>query len=126
MLGCGAHVDQAAFRRWVRQGAGYLLLQAGKPVGVLQDCVLWDHAPFLNLLFLQAPYRGQGLGAQAMAAWEAALRRQGFAMALVSTQADEGAQHFFRKLGYVDCGALFLHGAPLDQCAAELFLRKAL
>ena len=31
-------------------------------------------------------------------------------------------QHFYRKLGYTDCGCLFPHG----QAAAELFLQKQL
>ena len=27
----------------------------------------------------------------------------------------ESAQSFYRKLGYVDCGALVLHDTPLEQ-----------
>ncbi|GIG24528.1 hypothetical protein [Cellulomonas denverensis] len=40
---------------------------------------------------------------------------------LTSTQADEQAQHLYRRLGYRDCGALLFPGEPI-----ELVLRKEL
>lgn len=42
-------------------------------------------------------------------------------MVLTSTLSSEGAQHFYRKRGYVDCGSLLLPGEPL-----EIILRKEL
>ena len=38
---------------------------------------------------------------------------------MTSTRSDEEAQHFYRGLGYTDCGALLLPGEPL-----ELIFRK--
>ena len=49
------------------------------------------------------------------------MRRAGHAAVLTSTQANEFAQHFYRRLGYADVGAFALPGDPL-----ELILRKAL
>lgn len=49
------------------------------------------------------------------------MRRRGYEMVMISTQADEEAQHFYRKLGYVDCGAWMLDSQP-----AELFMKKNL
>ncbi len=43
-----------------------------------------------------------------MSLWEAQLIQAGHGMVLVSTQSDESAQHFYRKLGYRDCGYLLL------------------
>ena len=43
------------------------------------------------------------------------MSRAGHGMVLVSTQSDEPAQHFYRKLGYRDCGCL-----PLD-CECYMF-----
>ena len=51
------------------------------------------------------------------------MKQQGFKMALISTQVDESAQHFYRKLGYVDCGGITFHDTPFHQ-PMELFLRK--
>jgi hypothetical protein len=36
------------------------------------------------------------------------MKQMGFKMTMTSTQADEGAQHFYRKLGYKDAGCLLL------------------
>ena len=69
--------------------------------------------------------RGKGFGRQAMAAWEEEMKTRGYEMVLLSTQADESAQHFYRKLGYLDCGCLVFQNTPLDQ-PMELFFRKVL
>ena len=53
------------------------------------------------------------------------MKERGYKMVLLSTQADETAQHFYRKLGYVDCGALIFQNTPFDQ-PTELFFRKVL
>lgn len=40
---------------------------------------------------------------------------------MTSTQADEGSQHFYRKLGYKDAGCLILDTQP-----SEIFFVKQL
>ena len=53
------------------------------------------------------------------------MRSRGYDLVMTSTQSDEAAQHFWRKLGYRDCGGLTLpfpgHEQPL-----ELILGKTL
>lgn len=46
-------------------------------------------------------------------------------MVLTSTQVDEDAQHFYRKLGYRDCGG-FVIDVPGYEQPMELFLSKAI
>jgi len=53
------------------------------------------------------------------------MREQGYGMLLTSTQADETAQHFYRKLGYKDCGSLMIT-VPAYAQPMELFLEKEL
>ena len=53
------------------------------------------------------------------------MKKLGYSMVFLSTQADEDAQHFYRKLGYVDCGGIVFSGTPLEQ-AMEIILRKVL
>lgn len=36
------------------------------------------------------------------------MKAQGYGMVMVSSQVDEDVQHFYRRLGYQDCGALAL------------------
>jgi ribosomal protein S18 acetylase RimI-like enzyme len=90
-------------------------------VGVLQFCFLWSCYPFIEALMILESERGKGHGSRAVRAWEVEMKARGFDVVLTSTQADEGAQHFWRKLGYVDCGMLALPDKP-----AELFLQHML
>ncbi len=45
--------------------------------------------------------------------------KKGFKICMTSTQANESAQNFYRKLGYKDAGCLLLEKEPL-----EIFLMK--
>lgn len=45
--------------------------------------------------------------------WEQDMKRQGYGMLLTSTQVDETAQHFYRKLGYKDCGGFVIVFLPM-------------
>ena len=77
----------------------------------------------LVLITVSIRHRGKGYASNAVKAWELEMKQQGFKMALISTQVDESAQHFYRKLGYVDCGGITFHDTPFHQ-PMELFLRK--
>ena len=119
------HVCRVGFVAAVRWSMAWWVLEEGQPVGVLRYQLFWEQIPFLNLLFLKASARRQGHGRAAMALWEAEMSRAGHGMVLVSTQSDEPAQHFYRKLGYRDCGCLLLD-IPGYRQPAELFLCKEL
>lgn len=119
------HAKEQAFYRHVLAGTGYILWACDIPVGVMHHCMLWDSLPFLNLLYIREKYRGQGFGTEAMAQWEMRMKAQGSRQALISTQVDEGAQHFYRKLGYADCGGLLMDSSDSRQ-PMEMFMRKAL
>jgi GNAT superfamily N-acetyltransferase len=68
----------------------------------------------MNMLFVLEAARGQGIGTKLVAVWEARMREVGCPRIMTSTQANESAQHFYRKLGYVDAGTLLLPGEPLE------------
>ena len=125
VMGVGSHMKEAALQDLLGTRSGFVLWEGAKPVGWMHHCLLWGKLPFLNLLYVLEGWRGRGFGTQAMAAWEKEMKNRGFEMVLVSTQADETAQHFYRKLGYVDCGGLFFQNTPFDQ-PTELFFRKVL
>lgn len=119
------HLLNDEFEKKVRDKQGYVLLEEGKVVGVLRYNLFWDSIPFCTMLFLDEKYRDKGYGTKLMSHWEHDMKKQGYDMLLVSTQADECAQHFYRKLGYKDCGCLCInegkHAQPM-----ELFLAKQL
>jgi len=93
----------------------------GDVVGFLRCGLFWDQVPFMNLLWVLPDRRGQGVGTALVAAWERFQRAAGHNLVLTSTMSNERSQHLYRRLGYVDTGALLLPNEP-----AELILRKPL
>ena len=75
------------------------------------------------MLFFDCNYQGKGYGKKLMEYWENDMKSQGYGMLLTSTQVDEEAQHFYRKLGYKDCGGLIIDNPKYEQ-PMELFLSK--
>jgi N-acetylglutamate synthase-like GNAT family acetyltransferase len=106
-----------------RVAAGRVLVAEmdGVVVGCLRWGLFWGEVPFMNLLWVLPDQRGHGAGRALVDAWERSQADAQHTFVLTSTVSAEAAQHFFRHLGYVDCGALLLPGEP-----AELFLRKDL
>ena len=94
---------------------------AGEPIGWLRWNLFWDNTPFMNLLYLLEDYRLKGYGRTLVSHWEALMREQGHTAVLTSTQANEGAQHFYRHFGYEDVGGFLLPGETY-----ELIMHKAL
>lgn len=108
------HVSPAVLSELIRQGQVFLALEEDAPIGWMRWNLFWDNTPFLNMLYLLERHRRRGHGRAMMAHWEWWMRVQGFARVLTSTQSDEEAQHFYRQLGWRECGALVLAGEPLE------------
>ena len=87
----------------------------GVPTGLLRFSYLWDTVPFMNLLFIVEEHRERGIGSKLVTSWEEMMKADGYQYVMTSTQADETAQHFYRKIGYRDCGSLLHPGqTPLE------------
>ncbi len=119
------HLFEEEFLRKVRDRRGYFLTEGGRPAGLLRYNLFWDNTPFCTLLMVEASCRRRGFGTLLMDRWEAEMKALGYAAVLTSTQADESAQHFYRKRGYKDCGSLIWQ-VPGQEQPAELFLVKLL
>lgn len=119
------HLSEEEFANKVRDKRGYVLEVDGKAVGLLRYNLFWDNTPFCTLLFVDWAYQKKGYGRMLMEHWEADMKEKGYGMLLTSTQVDEEAQHFYRKLGYKDCGG-FVPTVPGYEQPMELFLEKAL
>ena len=98
----------------IDDGQLILLLEDNDYTGWLRFGYFWDCIPFLNLIMLEEHAWGRGLGTRLMLFWEEDMRAQGFDQVMTSTLADEEAQHFYRKLGYQDSGAILLPGEILE------------
>ena len=54
------HLPEAAFHRATREQLAYWITTGDRPIGILRHQFFWETIPFLTLLLLEAPYRGQG------------------------------------------------------------------
>ena len=86
----------------------------GTLLGWLRWNLFWDNTPFMNSLFILDQYRSCGYGRKMVAFWEKQMKTKGYGLVMTSSLSNEAAQHFYRKLNYVDSGALLLPEEPLE------------
>lgn len=115
------HLSADEFNNKVLNGQGYVLLLNDHPIGLLRYNLFWDNTPFCNLLFIAQEYQQKGYGKALMTVWENEMQSLGYDWILLSTREDESSQHFYRKLGYENCGELSVPNQP-----KELFFSKTL
>lgn len=113
------HLSVAQFEKKVRDRQGYILSVDDTPIAILRYNLFWDNTPFCTMLYVSQSYQNQGYGAALMNYWENEMQSLGYDLLLVSTRADETSQHFYRKIDYIDCGAL-----DIANEAPELILYK--
>ena len=119
------HLPELEFDKKVRDKQGYVLLDDGIAVGILRYNLFWDNTPFCTMLFVDWSKQKKGYGRALMQFWEEDMKKQGYGMIMTSTQVDENAQHFYRKLGYKDCGG-FTIDIPGYEQPMEMFMSKGL
>ncbi|MCH5185668.1 MAG: GNAT family N-acetyltransferase [Oscillospiraceae bacterium] len=115
------HLPEDEFINKVRDKRGYVLTLGDTPIGILRYNLFWDNTPFCTMLFTEREHQGKGFGKKLMEFWENDMKSRGYKILLVSTQADESAQHFYRKIGYKDCGGFVIDTQPM-----EIFLIKSI
>ena len=117
------HISENELLLKVRENRAYVIFKENHPVGVMRYNLFWDSVPFLTLIYIDEAQRGEGVGRESVLFWEQEMRELGFEMVMTSTQADEQAQHFYRKLGYIDKGSLCLDGTPFEKSMEILMLK---
>ena len=108
------HISEDELKNAIAMKRIILLFIDGEFEGWLRFNLFWDNIPFMNLLYISEEQRGKGYGRKLVEFWEQEMARQGYRFVLTSTQSDEEAQFFYRKLGYSDRGALVLPREPLE------------
>lgn len=84
----------------------------------------WDMFPFLNFIIVEKDVRRKGIGPGLMEFWEQEMKAKGHRLVMTSTDVDEEAQHFYRKLGYRDSGGILFPQELFPGSAMELVLIK--
>lgn len=119
------HLPKFEFENKVRDKRGYVLKVDRKEIGLLRYSLFWDNTPFCNMLYIDNNYQRCGYGRLLINYWERDMKSQGYGMVLISTQVDESAQHFYRKLGYKDCGGFVINISGYEQ-PMELIMVKGI
>ena len=118
------HLPEEGFEEKIRNKQGYVLTEDDKVIGVLRYNLFWDNTPFCTMLFIDSDHRKKGYGKLLMEHWEQDMISKGYGMLMTSTQVDEEAQHFYRKLGYKDSGG-FVVDVPGYEQPMEMIMIKA-
>ncbi len=108
------HICEKELRNCIKEKRILIMFNDNIFVGWLRFNLFWDHIPFMNMLYLLENYRRKGYGSQLVSFWEKEMLKSKYKMILTSTQSNEQAQFFYRKIGYVDCGSLLLPDEPLE------------
>lgn len=77
------------------------------------------------MLYVQIEDQHKGYGRKLIEFWEENMKSAGYEMIMTSTQVDEDAQHFYRKIGYQDSGGLIINIPNFEQ-PMEMFFIKAI
>lgn len=104
---------------------GYVIWENDIPVGILRYNLFWDNIPFCTMIYIDESYQKNGYGKKLMHTWERDMKHLGYGMVMTSTQTDECAQHFYRKIGYLEAGGLLLKIPGYEQ-PMEMFFVKAI
>lgn len=119
-----SHITIEQFRAIAAARKAFLFFDGQRLVALFRYNMFWDHIPFVTLLYLPEDERGRGYGSEIMERWEVVMRSRGYSRLMVSTPVNETAQHFFRGLGYQDCGCLLLAEREGGPTQMELFMQK--
>ena len=114
-----SHIAETELRSLIAQKRILILEDNGDLHGWLRWNLFWDNTPFMNMLFVGEPRRGEGLGRRLVLQWEEEMRQLGYESVMTSTASDEYAQHFYRKLGYETIGGFTPIGDPYELILAK-------
>lgn len=108
------HIRETELESVISLGRVIVAEDNGRFIGWLRWNLFWDNTPFMNILFILEQYRNCGFGRTMTAYWEGQMKTKGYDLVMTSSLSNEEAQHFYRKLNYVDSGALLLPEEPLE------------
>jgi len=108
------YLSKSEFDKKIRDNRCYIIKDEDETIGVLRYNLFWDYIPFLTLIKISEPYQRKGFGKFAMQFWENEMKKSGHKILMTSTQVDEQAQHFYRKLGYKDIGSIVFENQALE------------
>jgi len=108
------HISETALKTKISNKEIIVAQSENKIYGWLRFGMFWDNIPFMNMLFVDEVHRSKGIGNALVQYWETEMKKRRHIIIMTSSQSNEDAQHFYRKLGYDDAGFLTLPNEPLE------------
>jgi ribosomal protein S18 acetylase RimI-like enzyme len=100
------HIADKTLQDKITNKEVYVAQEGGTPLGWLRYNLFWDNVPFMNKIFVLEERRKRGIGKKLLNHWEEEMKQRGYKNVLTSTQSNEDAQHFYRKMGYTEIGGI--------------------
>jgi len=114
------HISEETLKTKIASKEIYVVQENDVLIGWLRYNLFWDNIPFMNLIYLLEKYRRNKMGKKLVNYWENEMKEKGYKNVLTSTQSNEEAQHFYRKMGYKEIGGF----KYLDEAIEIIFYKK--
>jgi len=108
------HISEMNLKNKIDNNEVYVIGISEKIVGWLRYNLFWDNIPFMNMVCILDEYQKMGIGKMLVKHWEKEMKKNGYNNVLTSTQSNEEAQHFYRKLGYKEIGGFKYLNDPYE------------
>lgn len=108
------HITEETLLKKIENKEVYVVEENEKIIGWLRYSLFWDNIPFMNMIYFMEKYRNKGFGKLLVNYWENEMKLKGYKNVLTSTQSNEEAQHFYRKLGYIEIGGFKYFNDPYE------------
>ena len=115
------HITETILKDKVVHHEVYIAEINDKKVGWLRYNLFWDHVPFMNMIYVFEEYHRMGIGTALTKHWEKDMKTKGYKSVMTSTQSNEEAQHFFRKMGYKEIGGFKYFDDPYEIIFQKVF-----
>jgi len=115
------HISENILKNKIDNKEVYVVEKNGKIIGWLRYNLFWDNIPFMNMIYFLDEYRNMGIGNKLVNYWEEEMKQKGYNNVLTSTQSNEEAQHFYRKLGYKEIGGFKYFNDPYEIIFQKIF-----
>jgi ribosomal protein S18 acetylase RimI-like enzyme len=116
------HISEKILKNKIENMELYIAENDGKTIGWLRYNLFWDNIPFMNMIYFLEEYRKMGMGTELIIYWENEMEQKGYKNVLTSTQSNEEAQHFYRKMGYKEIGGFKYYDEPYEIIFQKIFL----
>ena len=108
------HISEKILVNKIKNMEVFVVKNDCKIIGWLRYNLFWDSIPFMNMICVLEDYWKMGIGKNLVKYWENVMIKNGYKNVLTSTQSNEEAQHFYRKLGYKEIGGLKYFDDPYE------------